>query len=197
MIDYKLFLGVLATLIALVSYVPYFEDIFAGRTKPHAFTWFVWALLTGIAFAIQLSEHGGPGAWVTGFTALVCFIITLLAVAKGKLDFPLVDWVCLFAAFVALGLWLQAKEPVLAVVLITLADALAFLPTFRKGFDKPFEETASTFALSTLKFAIAVLALETLTVATWFYPASLVVMNGLFVLLLFVRRKQVSVIKPT
>ena len=190
MFEYKVSLGILAILVGLISYVPYFRNIFSGKTKPHAFSWFVWSVLTGIAFAAQLVKRGGAGAWVTGFTALAGFVIFLLALYKGKKDFPLFDWLCLASAFIAAGLWWYTKDPTGSIILITVTDALAFLPTFRKGYYKPHEETATTFALSSIKFLIALFALETFTLVTALYPVSLVITNGLFVVLLCVRRKQ-------
>ena len=49
--DYHAVIGGAATVIGVVGYVPYFRDIFRGTTKPHPFSWFLWALLAGIAFA--------------------------------------------------------------------------------------------------------------------------------------------------
>lgn len=66
-------------LMTLVGYFYYFRDIFAHKTKPHAYTWLVWFLLTAVAFIAQLQDNGGPGAYVTGLTAAVSFIIFLLA----------------------------------------------------------------------------------------------------------------------
>jgi hypothetical protein len=189
MLPYKVILSSLAVLIALISYIPYFRNIFLGRTKPHAFSWLVWSVLTGIAFAAQVVEKGGAGAWVTGFTAVACFTIFVFALFRGKRRFPLFDWLCLLAAFAGIALWVYTDNPAIAVVIVTLTDALAFAPTFRKGYQKPFEETASTFALSSLKFLIALFALESYSLATWLYPASLVLMNGAFVVMLLIRRK--------
>jgi len=58
--DYKVILGTVAVVMALYSYVPYIKDIFAGKTKPHAFTWLIWGLLTSIAFFGQMADRGGP-----------------------------------------------------------------------------------------------------------------------------------------
>ena len=52
-----------------------------------------------------------------------------------------------------------------------------------------------TFALSAIKFVIAIAALNNYSAVTTFYPASLVLMNGLFVTMLIVRRKQIGVTK--
>ncbi len=121
--DYRVALGVIATVMALISYVPYIRDMVAGRTKPHAFTWLVWASLTAIAFAGQISDGAGPGAWVTGFTATVSFAIFAVALRHGEKDIAPMDWISLAGAGSGLLLWAITDQPLLAVVLITLIDA--------------------------------------------------------------------------
>lgn len=182
-------LAAVATLIAIYSYIPYFRDIFRHRTKPHAFSWFIWFTLTAIGFAAQLSDNGGPGAWVTGFTALVSFFIFLAAVWWGERDITLSDWICLAGALLAIGFWAVTETPLLSVVLITVIDAIGFIPTFRKSYHKPHEETMQTFALSAVKHVLAIMALNNYSIVTILYPASLVIMNGLFVSMLIKRRK--------
>jgi hypothetical protein len=190
--DYKDTLAIAAIAIAFVSYIPYFRDIFAGKTKPHAFSWLVWGILNAIAFAGQIHDKGGTGAWAVGFTALVMFIIFSLALYKGEKNIKLLDWICLVGALVALGLWFVTNGPLLSVILITVIDALGFFPTVRKSFNKPHEETLTTYVLSTIKYLLVVMALHSYTVVTVLFPASLVLMNGLFVVMLIVRRRQVS-----
>lgn len=185
-------LGLLAVIIGFIGYVPYFRTIFNGKTKPHAFTWLVWGVLTGIAFVGQVVGEGGAGAWVTGFTALVSFTIFALALVKGKKDFPKADWLCLGGCILALALWAFTNDPLSAIILITVIDALAFAPTFRKSHSKPYSEPAFTYALSGLKFLIALFALQELSLVTVLYPASLVIMNGAFVILLLVQRKRLA-----
>lgn len=187
---YKELLGLVATLIAFVSYIPYFRDIFQGRTKPHAFSWLIWGVLTGIGFFGQLAGNAGPGAWVTGFTAIICAVIAVYANFKGKRNIAPVDWLFLAGAGLSLYFWYLTKDPFISVVLITIIDALGFLPTFRKSFNKPHEETASTYALSGFKFVLSLFALNNFSVITALYPASLVLMNWIFVVMVFIRRRQ-------
>lgn len=191
----KTALGIIATVMAFVSYIPYIRNMLSGKTKPHAFSWLVWGTLTAIAFVGQVSEGAGPGAWVTGFTACVSFFIFVTALRTGEKDIAKSDWLSLVGAGVAMLLWWATSDPLIAVILITLIDALGFFPTFRKSYHKPYEETAITFAISGLKFVIAIIALENLTPTTWLYPASLVLMNGIFVVMLLIRRKQVGYVE--
>ncbi len=187
----KEILGATATVIAFCSYIPYFRNIFRGLTKPHAFSWLIWSILTGIGFAAQVYDDGGPGAWATGFTAGMCFVVFLVALKSGEKDITNSDWLCLSGAFIAIGLWAVTSNPLTSVILITLIDALGFIPTFRKSFHKPHQETALTYGLSALKFMFAIPALSNITLVTTLYPASLIVMNGLFVMMLLIRRKQI------
>ena len=188
--EYKLILGWISIVIAVIGYVPYFVDIFRGKTKPHAFSWLVWGLLTGIAFVAQVVDGGGYGAWVTGLTSVVTIAIFILALLKGTRDIKRFDWMALSVCFLGIAIWGITKEPLYSVILVTVVDAVAFVPTFRKSFMRPGEETVSLFFLSALKFIIGIIALEHYSVVTWLYPASLVLANGAFVLLLIVRRWQ-------
>ncbi len=185
-------LGITAVIIGLIGYVPYFVTIFNGKTKPHAFTWFVWGLLTAIAFGGQIAGNGGAGAWVTGVTAFISFTIFALALVKGKKDFPLADWLCLAGCMLALALWAFTDNPLSAIILITGIDLLAFIPTFRKSYRKPYSEPAFTYSLSGLKFVVGIAALEQFSAVTVIYPASLVLTNGLFVLMILVQRKRLQ-----
>ena len=190
MIELKSILGTIAIIIALIGYVPYFRDIFRGKTKPHAYSWLVWSSLTGIAFFGQILYKGGAGAWVTGFTAIVSFTIFFLALKKGEKNITSSDKLSLFGAGFALLLWYLTSNPLIAVILIIIIDSLGFYPTFRKSYHKPHEETMLTFFLSGLKFAIAIVALQNYSVVTYLYPASLVLMNWVFVGFLIIRRRQ-------
>jgi hypothetical protein len=190
--DYKTILGFLTIAIALVSYSFYFKGIFFGNTKPQPFSWFIWSVLSGVAFAAQVTENAGPGAWITGFTAVVCLTISIIASFKMDWRFKMVDWLSLFAALAALILWHYTSNPGLAVILVSLAYALGFIPTFFKAYYKPGEETDITFALNSIKFGISIIALNSFSVATWLYPATLFLLNGLFALFLLMRRRKIK-----
>src|SRR3989344_7062194 len=140
--DSKTLLGILATVIGIIGYIPYFVDIFRGKTKPHVFSWFVWTLLTSIAFFAQVAGDAGPGAWVTGLTAMVCLVITLLAFTRGEKEITRLDWMSFVGALLGIILWIKNQDPLPSVILVTLVDAIAFIPTFRKSYHKPNEETA-------------------------------------------------------
>lgn len=191
----KEFLGFIATVISIVSYIPYIRDILAGKTKPHAFSWLVWATLVTIGFFGQIADKAGPGAWVTASTALLCFIVFLFSLTKGERNIVLLDWLSLLGAGVAIIFWLLTKGPLLSVILVSLIDAIGFIPTFRKSYVKPNEETLITYASSVVKYLLSLISLTNFSLITTIFPISLILTNGLFVIMVLVRRKQLKLSK--
>lgn len=189
---YRDILGVAATVLALISYLPYFRDIVAGKTRPHAFTWLIWGVLTIIAFVGQVYGHAGPGAWVTAFTGLVCIIIAAIAAFGGNREIVTLDWIALIGAAVALLFWFLTRGPLLSVILITIIDNLGFVPTLRKSFHRPGEETMSTYLLSGVKWMLGLAALERVSVTTALFPLAIVIASWSFVVMLLVRRRQLD-----
>src|SRR3989344_323375 len=137
MYDYRLILGVIAVVIALVSYVPYIRDILRGSTKPHPVSWFAFALLMGITFSAQLITGAGPGAWVTGVSALAIFGIAIFSIVRGGVEIVAFDWACLAGAILGIVLWRATSDPLTAVVIVTITHTIAMGPMFRKAYLKP------------------------------------------------------------
>ena len=188
--EYQIILVVIATVIGISSYIPYIKDIFTNKTKPHAFSWFIWGLLTAIAFAAQVKEGAGVGAWVAGFSAAMCLGISGIAFVRGNKHICRMDWFCLGAALLGIILWKITSNPLTAVVIVTLVDMIGFVPTFRKAYHHPHEETALSFALSGIKWVFGLMALEVFNTTTTLYPASLVLTNMVFVIMVLIRRRQ-------
>lgn len=187
--EYKDLLGYLTVILGFISYVPYFRNILSGSTKPHAFSWLIWSILESIVFAVQVTEDAGAGAWVTASTALICFSVFVLALYKGSRTFDRMDWITLSLAFVAMVLWRVTQNPINALLLVIMADLLGYISTFRKAFHAPFEETASTYCIGSIKNAISIFALTSFTLATWLFPIYLTVINATFFIFLLIRRR--------
>ncbi len=190
--DYKEFIGLIGVIISLAAYAVYFRDIFWRGTKPHAFSWLVWAILGGIAFAAQTLGGAGAGSWVILVDTIACSCFFLLALFKGEKSYTTLDWASLVLAFFSLLLWWITKSPTFSVLLITLVEVFAFIPTYRKSFYKPFEESASLFIVGTVKYTASFFALSVYSIDTAFYIGALVFINGIFVVMLLLRRKRTT-----
>lgn len=185
----KTAIGVIAVILTIVGYIPYLRDIFKNKTTPHVYTWFIWGTVTTIAFALQVSAGAGVGSWVTLAVAVIAFIIFAFGLRNGKKDITRSDTIFFILSFVAIFLWLVAKQPTVSVILVSMIDILGFIPTIRKSWNKPFSETLFTYQLNAFRHAISLFALQQYSVVTWLYPASWALANTLFSFMLIFRRK--------
>lgn len=189
----KTIIGTVAVVLTFVGYIPYTKDIIAGKTKPHIYSWFLWGFVTGIVFALQLSDGAGAGAFVTLTAALMCFLVIGLGFKyKSTSKITVSDKFFLAMAFVTLGIWLIAKQPIISALLATSIDLLGFAPTVRKSWNDPHSETLSFYFLNTARFMLAAISLSKYTLITALYPITWMFANGLFALMLKARRKKLS-----
>lgn len=194
MIEYKQLLGTIAVILTFFGYIPYIRDILKNKTTPHMYSWFLWGFVTTLAFALQIADNAGPGAYVTLAAAFLCGVVLVLSIVrKSGRDIKPIDGVFIALAFLSLGLWLIAKQPVLSAILTTTTDLLGFMPTIRKSWNKPWSETLSFYWANTFRFGLAMFALDRYTTMTALYPLAWLLANGLFAAMLMVRRKFVKV----
>jgi len=138
---YKELLGAAAVVLTFAMFVPYIRSIRDGRTKPHVFSWIIWALGTFIVFLAQLADRGGFGAWPIGVSGVITGYIAVLAYGRrSDTSITRTDWAFLAIALAAVPSWLLTSNPLLAVVLLTGMDLAGFAPTFRHAFSQPHEE---------------------------------------------------------
>lgn len=193
---YKAAWGALSVAIGVVAYAIYLrKTIKKGGTaiRPHPFSWLLWGLVTAVAFFVQVTEGGGAGSWVTGFTALVCFIISGLTLVKHTWSFSWIERFSLVMGICTLAAYLYYKgteHPTLLAALATLADVLGYWPTIKKGWAAPETDDPISFALNSIKFIPALFALGSYSPATWLYPGTLVVVNGGVAVMLCKRGKR-------
>lgn len=190
---YKQILGIITLILVVIGYIPYIKDVLVGKTKPHAFSWLVWGVLTAIGFFIQITNQAGPGAWFNGLMVLVCAFIMVMGFIKGKKEIIFIDFIVLALASIATYLWLIVKEPILSMILVITADFLGTVPTIRKSYVHPYTETLITWAISVIRITIGIFALERLSFLTASYHFYMVIVNTTIVMILVLRRRYLSV----
>jgi hypothetical protein len=191
--DIKNLVGIIAVVLTFIGYIPYIKDTFAKKTTPHIYSWFLWGFLNMVIFGLQISDGAGAGAYVTLVAGLLCFVVLFGGLKqKTKQDITKSDTIFLILSFVAMLIWIVAKQPLLSALLATTIDAFGFAPTVRKSWNKPHSETLFFYFLNTFRFSLAIFALQNYTTITLLYPITWVLANGLFALMLVIRRKQLQ-----
>ena len=76
----------IAIALMLFSRGTYLTSILKGRTRPHAFSWLIWGVISSIGLAAQIAEHAGAAIWVRAVGCSTCFFILALCWWKGTRD---------------------------------------------------------------------------------------------------------------
>ena len=185
----KLIFSIVSIIVAVLSYIPYFKDIFKGKTKPHLFSWFIFSITTGIIFALQMKGGAGVGGWITLILAFIFFAIFILSFKYGTKDVKLIDIIFLILAILAIPIWLIADQPIISVILLTTIDMLGFAPTIRKSWNAPYSETLSMYVITLMRYVLVFPSLEKYNTLTLLFPVVWFIANVVLVVVLINRRK--------
>lgn len=181
-------LAYIAMVISMVGYIPYIYSTLRNRTKPHVFSWLIWAIMMGVMCMAQLEKGAGPGAWVMMLSSSMCCFITILAVFKGTRFITRMDWAALALAGAGIGAWQVTGDPLLAVLLMIAVDILATLPTVRKSWYRPHEELAWLYGVNVVRFSLSILALQSINVVTILPLITVIIVEGALCLMIIYRR---------
>lgn len=189
--EIKEILGVVAVVLSLAGFFPYIISIYKGITKPHVFSWVVWSIATVVVFFAQVSAMGGPGAWATGVSGFLVVFIAFLAYER-QCDITITksDWVFFILALSALPFWFFTDDPFWAVLVLTIVDFFAFIPTARKTYHAPYSETLILSAILAVRDIFAMSALESYSATTMMFPLMTCTLCVFFTIMVTIRRRQ-------
>jgi len=180
----------MAIALTFTAFFPYIRSIRQGVTRPHVFSWLIWAITTFVVFLAQLADEGGAGAWPIGVSGLITLYVAALAfIRRVDNSITTADRVFFGAALSALPLWYITADPLWAVVILTTVDLFGFAPTFRKAWFYPAEEQLTFFVLMATRNLVAMLALEHYSMTTMLFPAATGAGCVLLILMVGYRRR--------
>ena len=138
---------ILGSLISAAGTIPYVLETVKGKTKPRIVTWLTWSLLTAIAgFAALFDGQPGSAMFALMGTAATGSVV-VTGLKYGDRTFTKLDVACMGIVLAGLVLWLRLHSPVIAIWAAIVVDFIGFVPTLIHAWQKPHEETMSTFAL--------------------------------------------------
>lgn len=188
-LDIKIILGLGAIVVAFFNYLPYLIGVMRHRIYPHAFSWIIFTIITATISIAQFSAGAGSGAWATGATSLTTFLIACWSLKNGGYRVTKVDQVSILGALLAIPAWIITANPFAAVIILTTVETLGFLPTYRKAWHQPHDESIFAFTLTILKYCLALGAMQSYTLTTILFPAALIVLSAVLICEVTIRRR--------
>ena len=185
----KTIYGIVASILAVICFIPYIRDMLRKTTQPHIYTWLIWTILQVTGVIAMYKNRAGIGALALAIGALFCGFICVLSLKYGTKNITPFDTFCLIGALAATGTYAFLHRPLLSVILVSVIDFTGFLPTLRKAYSEPHSETLSMYTLFVISGIFSVMALSTYSLITTFYPLTLIIINILGTAMIWWRRK--------
>lgn len=190
MIDYKLIFGILATILAIFSFIPYLQDIFRKKTKPHVYSWLVWSIIQTVGTLAMIKGGASFGSLGLALGCLLSIFIFLISFKFGTRNITKVDTTLLIAALIIIVVWLTQEDPLWSVILVSLVDTIAYVPTYRKTYIDPHTETLSSYIFWVSSNIVAIIAIADYSLVTTLYISTLTVTDSLMIFILIFRRRK-------
>lgn len=181
-------IAIIAALLAVAGTVPYLIDILKGRVQPHAYTWFVWSIVSCIVFFGQVAKGAGIGALPTAASEVFTILIFLFSLRYGFKHPTKTDKIFLAIALAGLIPWVLTDDPTLSVVIAVAIDATAFLPTLRKTWRSPSTETPVLFGMNALRHILALFSLQAYNIATTLHSIVMILLNSVMTLTIMFKK---------
>jgi hypothetical protein len=175
----RIVLVVISACLSASSSAPTIRDTVRGRSHPRVVTWLTWALLTAAAGAASASSGDYPAAAFSFVGTLTTTAVAIAGLRYGDRSIGWLDIVCLALVAAGLVLWRVFNHAGIAVVTACIIDGIGLVPTVVHAWQRPREETPSTYALIAAAGACATLAAwGTWTVTAVAYPLYVLVSMG-------------------
>lgn len=187
-LDYKWLLAGTAALISACNLIYYLGTVLANKTKPHTFTWLIWAFVMGVTSYAQIKAGAGAGGYYIMLLTINCLLIATFSYFKGTTNITKSDLICLISCLIAVSFWPLTKSPLISIILLSAIDAAGYTPTFRKSYNAPHQENLITFSIFIVTFFLSVLALSEYNPITLIYPVTLIITTLALVIFLMIRR---------
>jgi hypothetical protein len=166
----KILASTIATGIAIVAYIPYLIDMFRGKNKPHLYTWISYFLITAIVGYFQVIGGAGVGAIPTIMSAVVNVVILFYCFRFGTKDIVFFDKICLALSIIGvISYGILYNMPLVSLIIVTIAEVVSFIPTFRKTLKDPFSESLPSYYLTLVKLSLILIALQQYNLLTILY----------------------------
>lgn len=185
----KLSFAIVASVLAIIGNVPYLIDVFKRRVEPHAYTWFIWSIVSCVIFFGQVAKGAGVGAIPTAASEVFTILIFFFSLKNGFKHVRKIDHLFLALALLGLIPWALTKDPTISVIIVVAIDLVAFVPTLRKTYKHPETETPVLYSMNVLRHGMMLFSLQAYNIATMLHSFSMIITNTMMTIFIAKKRK--------
>lgn len=189
----KLTIAIIAGVLSIIGNIPYLIQVIKGKVRPHAFTWLVWSIVSGVTFFGAVAKGAGVGAIPTGAAEIFTIIIFFFSLKHGFEYVKKIDVVFFIIALLGLIPWILTKDPTLSVIIVVAIDLTAFVPTIRKTWKHPETEIPILYGMNVSRHILTLFSLQAYNIATMLHSISMIVTNTIMTTIILFKNKKPSI----
>ena len=170
-------LAVISVILFLIAAPPYIIDTLHGTTRPERASWFIFLVLNLTAFVANITLGASWSLVFLGLDTMGSLIVFSMSLKYGVGGWTRLDRAALAIAAIGVAVSFIAREPVIALIGVILADAAGTVPTIFKTFAEPGSETTISWLLTGTGAVCGLLSVGKFDVPLLLYPAYLTLAN--------------------
>lgn len=163
----------ITVLLFLIAAPPYIIDTIRGKTRPERATWLIWTILSVIALVSQIKLGATWSLIITAVDVFGSAIVFVLALWFGVGGWTKLDRLVLAIATLGVLGSVIAKQPLVALLSVMIADASGAVLTIRKTYQDPDSETTASWLLMGTSGLFSALSVGQLNLQLLLYPVYL------------------------
>ena len=171
--------GLGAGVLSLAAFVPYtISTIRKPTTRPNRATWWIWSLV-GVLIAFgNYSEGVRSGIWLPLSYIIGPTVLAIVSLRHGEGGWTRLDRFCLLGAVASVVFWVLTRDPLGALLINILIDALGALPTIKKSYKNPEAEDPIFWYLAFGATILNLFAVERFSFSHLVYPIYMFLLMG-------------------
>ena len=151
--------GIISTVLAVYSAVPYIRSVLNGKTIPDRLGWLVFTIMNGMVFFAQLFAGGRSSTLISLAFFTFSLTVFILSFTKGTTKPTNTTISLFFLALVAMGVWAFTRNNNVAIWLTLVIDILGTAIIILKTRRNPGTEDATSWIIGTIAYVFSCIAL--------------------------------------
>ena len=175
------YIGYTAGILGLIPFWFLIVSMKKNITKPNLAGWILYTVAMIMIVASSIALNAWQALWLAVAYIFGQSLVIIISFKTGYFAFSKFDYACLSLSFLSLALWIYTNDPLWALVLNVVVDALGTLAIAKKLYKHPGTEDTKAWSISLAVATLNVFAVAALNVSNALYPIYLVVANILIV----------------
>lgn len=179
--DIQPYVGYAAGLLGFLPFILLIISMKKGVTKPNLAGWVLYTVAMVMIVASSIALNAWQTVWLAMAYVVGQSLVIGISFKTGYFAFNRFDYACFSLSFLGLILWVFMNNPLFALVLNVVVDALGTLAIANKLYHNPGTEDTNAWALSLIVATLNVFAVASFDLSNALYPVYLVFANILIV----------------